>query len=76
MKTGESERVQKGLEALGKDMFLLDLRKGRKAATAIPGEAKERATVEVDLALVLPFVANYDPLVFQKRFKEIADWLR
>src|SRR5262249_2631542 len=72
----QSESIQKNLDALGKEMFLLDLRKGRHATTAIPGEPKERTTTEVDLAIVLPFIANYDPLVFQKRFKEIADWLK
>ena len=58
------------------EMFLLDLRKGRKAMAAVPGEEKERPIMEVDLDAVLPQVAGYEPAQFQKRFREIAALLK
>jgi Cytochrome c554 and c-prime len=69
------DKIRPLVESLSKDMFLLNLRGGRKAVTAIPKETggmEERSTVEVDLDIVLPYVARYQPLAFQKKFKEIA----
>lgn len=76
VKTANSAKIQAMLAALEKDMFLLNLRSGRKAATAVPGDKQERATVEVDLEITLPFVANYDPARFRERFREIAALLK
>jgi len=74
-KTAASEPVAKLLDPL-KEMFLLDLRSGRTATTAVPGDAKERQTVEVDLGIVLPLIARYEPGRFQERFREIEKLLR
>ncbi len=74
-RTNEVAAIQPILDGFEKDMFLLDLRSGRKAGTKIPGETQARNTVEVDLTSVLPKVADYDPADFQKRFQEIAKLL-
>jgi hypothetical protein len=72
------DKVQKVLDPLGKDMLLLNLRGGRKAATAVPSDKghEERKTIEVDLELVLPRISDYQPAAFQARFKEIASLLK
>jgi hypothetical protein len=59
-----------------KEMFLLNLRDGREAFTAVPGEDKERLTVEVNLEKVFPFVVRYRPAEFQDKFKAVAELLR
>ncbi len=64
------------IEPMGKEMFLTNLRTGRKAAIVVPGDKQHRNTVEVDLATVLPFIARYDPAAFRDRFKEIAGSLK
>ena len=61
---------------MDKKLLLLDLRSGRKAATAVPGDKKDRETIEVDLGVVLPLISSYDPAQFQARFKEIAALLK
>jgi hypothetical protein len=47
-------------------------------ATAVPGDKgpEERKTVEVDLEIVLPLISNYQPSVFQERFRDIAGLLK
>jgi hypothetical protein len=74
-KTQNSDAIATQIEPLNK-MFLLDLRSGRKAATTVPGEAKERQTIEVDLGIVLPLIASYEPGRFQERFREITKLLQ
>jgi cytochrome c553 len=68
--------IRAKLESLEKEMFLLDLRGGRKASVSIPGESQQTNILEVDLKTVLPLVANYDPVRFQERFAEIAKLLK
>jgi hypothetical protein len=72
------EKIAKAIEPIGKDLLLLNLRGGRKAATAVPGDKgpEERKTVEVDLEIVLPLISNYQPSVFQERFRDIAGLLK
>lgn len=48
-----------------KSMLLLDLRDGREATAALPGEEMARPIIEVHLETVMPFFANYDPLRFR-----------
>lgn len=57
------------------DMFLLDLRTGRKSATLIPGEQQARTVLEVDLSRTLPPIAHYDPHRFQQQFRKLAELL-
>jgi hypothetical protein len=76
LKRPASAKIEAILDPLAKDMFLLDLRAGRKATAVIPGETGKRTLVEVDLAIVLPFVANYDPTQFRDRFLEIKGLLK
>ena len=63
--------VEKQLVKL-EEMFLLDLREGRGAETQLPGEQQARATVEVDLHKVLPYVEKYEPGKFQESFAEMT----
>ena len=69
-------KIKPIIDSLGKDMLILNLRDGSKAATAIPGEKKERQTVEVALDKVLPRVAGYTPAEFRAKAKDIADLLK
>lgn len=71
-----ADRVQKILEPMGEKMFLLNLRKGRESATAVPGDDKARNTVETDLEDVLPYISRYNPLLFQDKLKAIADLIK
>ena len=54
-----------------KQMFVLKLKDGRPAKHQIPGAAEESDVKEVDLKTVLPPIANYDAIAFQKVFAEL-----
>jgi hypothetical protein len=58
------------------EMFLLNLREGREAATQLPGEQQARPTVEVDLHKVFPYIERYQPAPFQQQFRAIAESLK
>jgi hypothetical protein len=64
------------LNPLAKDMFLLNLREGRKASATVPGEKMARPIMEVDLDLVLRPIANYNPTRFQEAFWDIKKLLK
>jgi hypothetical protein len=68
--------ITANLDSLGKDLFFLNLRHGRKSLTAIPGEKEERVTIETDLQAILPRIANYDPAPFRACFKSISALLQ
>ena len=54
-----------------KEMFLLSLKDGRQEEHQIPGAPRTRPVREVDLKTVLPPIANYDAIAFQKAFAEL-----
>lgn len=55
-----------------KAMFVLTLKDGREADHQIPGaEPKKTSVNEVDLEKVLPPIAKYDAIAFQKAFAEL-----
>ena len=56
-----------------KEMFVLSLKDGRQEEHQIPGAAQKRPVKEVDLQTVLPPIANYDAIAFQKAFKEMQE---
>ena len=74
----DAKKIAGLIEPMGKEMFLLNLRTGRKAATAVPvnKDVVERTTVEVDLEVVLPFMSRYEPARFQERFKQVAAFMK
>jgi mono/diheme cytochrome c family protein len=71
-----AKKAQDLLEPLGKEMFLLDLRTGRNASTAVPGDVKARTTTEVNLETVFGFVVRYEPAEFQRKLKTVAGLLK
>ena len=54
-----------------KEMFVLSLKDGRQEEHQIPGAAQKRPVNEVDLRTVLPPIAAYDAIAFQKAFAEL-----
>ena len=53
-----------------KEMFILSLKNGRLEDHLIPGATQSRPVTAVDLKIVLPPIANYDAIAFQKAFAE------
>ncbi len=54
-----------------KGMFVLSLKTGRLENHQIPGATQSRPVTAIDLSVVLPPIANYDAIAFQKAFVEI-----
>lgn len=54
-----------------KQMFVLSLKDGRPEEHQIPGATQTRPVTEVDLQTVLPPIADYDAVAFQKAFAEL-----
>lgn len=54
-----------------KTMFVLSLKDGRLEDHQIPGATQSRSVTAVDLKIVLPPIANYDAIAFQKAFQEL-----
>jgi hypothetical protein len=54
-----------------KEMFVLNLKNGRLEDHKIPGATQSRPVTAVDLQIVLPPIANYDAIGFQKAFAEL-----
>lgn len=52
-------------------MFVLSLKDGRQEEHQIPGASQTRPVKEVDLQTVLPPIADYDAMTFQKAFAEL-----
>ena len=58
-----------------KDMFVLSLKDGRQEEHQIPGAIQKRPVKEVDLQAILPPIASYDAIAFQKAFAELRQRL-
>jgi len=54
-----------------KEMFVLSLKDGRQEEHQIPGATQKRTVKEVDLKTVLPPIAAYNAITFQKAFAEL-----
>ncbi|MBC7964378.1 MAG: hypothetical protein H7Z17_00515 [Fuerstia sp.] len=54
-----------------KAMFVLSLKDGRQEEHQIPGAPQKRPVKEIDLQTVLPPIADYDAMTFQKAFAEL-----
>ena len=54
-----------------REMFVLSLKDGRQEEHQIPGATQKRPVKEVDLQTVLPPIAKYDAITFQKAFAEL-----